>query len=136
LPAVPAVVVIAFGTGVGQYSFLKSHSGRTLTLSTPLAVLPDSTSVVGVFQYEQNMTIAHNDISNTLGGSIVLGDALEGIIDNSLTNSGQGILISAFGPYGVHAALGPVMNTDVLRNTISLGAGDLINATKVSISGE
>jgi Pectate lyase superfamily protein len=123
-----AVVVIAFGTGVGQYSFLKSYSGRTLTLSTPLAVLPDSTSVVGVFQYEQNMTIAHNDITNTLGGSIVLADALEGIIeDNSMTNSGQGILISAFGPYGGPAALGPVMNTDVLRNTLSLGAGDLIN---------
>ena len=123
-----AVVVIAFGRGVGQYSFLKSYAGRTLTLSSPLAVLPDSTSVVGVFQYELNMTIAHNAITNTLGGSIVLGDALEGIIeDNLMTNSGQGVLISAFGPYGGPAALSPVINTDVLRNTISLGAGDLIN---------
>lgn len=68
-----AVVVIAFGTGVGQYSLLKSYPGRTLTLSTPLAVLPDSTSVVGVFQYELNMTIAHNEITNTLEAQSFLG---------------------------------------------------------------
>ena len=73
------------------------------------------------------MTIAHNSITDTLGASIVLGDALEGVIeDNPLTNSGQGILIAAYGPYGGPAAYGPVMNTDVLRNTIAVGAGDLI----------
>jgi hypothetical protein len=122
-----SVMAITFGTGVGQYSFLKSYSGRTITLSTPLSVLPDSTSVVGIFQYELNMTIAHNTLTNTLGGSIVLGDALEGVIeDNVMTNSGQGILISAFGPYGGPAAFGPVINTDVLRNTIAVGEGNLI----------
>ena len=68
------------------------------------------------------MTIAHNTITNTLGASIVLGDALEGVIeDNELTNSGQGILVSAFGPYGGPAAFGPVINTDVLRNTLAVG---------------
>jgi hypothetical protein len=122
-----AMMAIVFGTGVGQYSLLKSYSGRTIALSNPWIVLPDTTSVVGVFQYELNMTIAHNTLTNTLGASIVLGDALEGLIeDNVLTNSGQGILISAFGPYGGPAAYGPVMNTDVLRNTIALGAGNLI----------
>jgi hypothetical protein len=56
-----------------------------------------------------------------------LGDTSEGVIeDNVLTNAGQGILISAFGPYGGPAAYGPVMNTDVLRNTIALGGGNLI----------
>jgi hypothetical protein len=56
-------------------------------------------------QYELNMTVAHNAITNTLGGSIVLGDALEGIIeDDVLTNAAQGILGSAFGPYGGPAA--------------------------------
>jgi hypothetical protein len=122
-----AVLAIAFGKGVGQYSFLKSYSGRTIHLETPLQVLPDETSVVVITQYEQNMTIAHNTITNTLGGSIVLGDALEGVVeDNVLTNSGMGILISAFGPYGGPAAFGPVMNTDVLRNTLSVGEGDMI----------
>jgi hypothetical protein len=57
----------------------------------------------------------------------VLGDALEGVIeDNVMTNSGGGILISAFGSYGGPAGYGPVMNTDVLRNTIAVGAGNLI----------
>jgi len=122
-----AVIAIAFGTGVGQYSFVQSYSGRTIHLATPWKVLPDGTSVVVIAQYEQNMTIAHNTITDTLGGSIVLGDALEGVIeDNVMTNAGQGILISAFGPYGGPAAFGPVMNTDVLRNTLSLGAGNLI----------
>ena len=73
------------------------------------------------------MTIAHNTITNTLGASIVLADALEGVIeDNKLTNSGGGILISAFGPYGGPAAFGPVINTDVLRNTIAVGEGNFI----------
>jgi hypothetical protein len=122
-----AVMAIAFGTGVGQYSFVQSYSGRTIHLATPWKVLPDGTSVVVIAQYEQNMTIAHNTITDTLGGSIVLGDALEGVIeDNVMTNAGQGILISAFGPYGGPAAFGPVMNTDVLRNTLSLGEGNLI----------
>ncbi len=122
-----AVMAITFGTGVGQYSFLQSYSGRTMNLMSPWKVLPDSTSVVGIFQYELNMTIAHNTITNTLGGAIVLGDALEGVIeDNVLTNAGGGILISAFGPYGGPAAYGPVMNTDVLRNTLAAGEGNLI----------
>jgi hypothetical protein len=105
-----AVMVISGGTGVGQYSFLKSYSGRQITLATPWKVPPDSTSRVGIVQYEQNMTIAHNTLTNTLGGSIVLGDALDGVIeDNTLTNSGAGILLSAFGPYGGPAAYSPVI---------------------------
>jgi hypothetical protein len=122
-----AVMAIADGTGVGQYSFLQSYSGRTINLITPWKVLPDETSIVVIAQYELNMTIAHNTITNTLGGSIILGDALEGVIgDNVMTNSGAGVLISAFGPYGGPAAYGPVMNTDVLRNVISVGAGSLL----------
>jgi hypothetical protein len=117
-----AVMAIVFGTGTGQYSFLQSYSGRTINLSSSLQVLPDATSVIVISQYEQNMTIAHNTITNTLGASIVLGDALEGVVeDNTMTNSGFGILISALGPYGGPAGLGPVMNTDVLRNTIAVG---------------
>jgi len=122
-----SVMAIVFGTGVGQYSFLESYSGRTMNLQTPLKVLPDSTSVVVISQYELNMTIAHNAITNTLGGAIVLADALEGVVeDNTLTNAGAGILISAFGPYGGPAAFGPVMNTDVLRNKLSVGEGNFI----------
>jgi hypothetical protein len=120
-------MAIISGTGVGQHSFLQGYSGRTIKLMTPWTVVPDATSVVVIAQYDLNMTFAHNTISNTLGTSIVLSDALEGVIeDNVLTNSGQGILISAFGPYGGPAAFGPVMNTDVLRNTIAKGSGNLI----------
>ena len=86
-----AVMAIAFGTGVGQYSLLQSYSGRTIKLLSPWKVLPDATSVVVITQYELNMTIAHNTITNTLGASIVLGDGLEGVIeDNVLTNSAEG----------------------------------------------
>jgi hypothetical protein len=117
-----AVMAIVYGTGTGQYSFLQSYSGRTMNLTSPLKVLPDATSVIVISQYEQNMTIAHNTITNTQGMAIVLGDALEGVVeDNTITNSGLGILISAFGPYGGPAAYGPVMNADVLRNTIAIG---------------
>jgi hypothetical protein len=121
-----AVMAITSGTGVGQYSLLQSYSGRTIQLLSPWKVLPDETSVVAITQYELNMTIAHNTLKNTLGASIVSANALEGVVeDNDLTNSGGGILISAFGPYGGPAAYGPVMNNDVLRNTIAVGAGTL-----------
>jgi hypothetical protein len=43
-----------------------------------------------------------------------------------MTNAGAGILISAIGPYGGPAAYGSVFNTDVLRNTISVGKASLI----------
>ena len=87
-----AVIAIISGTGIGQYSFLKGYLGRTIDVATPFKVPPDSTSIVVIAQYEQNMTIAHNVINNTIGGSIVLGDALEGVVeDNTLNNSGAGI---------------------------------------------
>jgi hypothetical protein len=122
-----AAIAIVTGTGMGQYSMLQSYSGRTINLITPWKVLPDSTSVVVITVYELNMTFAHNTITNTLGASIVLADALEGVIeDNVLTNSGSGILVSGFGPYGGPAAFSPVMNTDVLRNTIAVGEGTYI----------
>jgi hypothetical protein len=122
-----SVMAVSFGTGVGQYSLVKSYSGRTINLSTPWKVLPDETSIVGIFQYELNMTIAHNTLTNTLGASIVLGDALEGVIeDNVLTNAGGGILISAFGPYGGPASFAPVIDTDVLRNKLAAGNGNFI----------
>lgn len=122
-----AVMAIEYGTGAGQYSFLKSYRGRTITLENPWKVLPDQSSIVVITQYELNMTIAHNTIRNTLGAAIVLADALEGVIeDNALSNAGQGILLSAIGPYGGPAAYGPVINTDVLRNTVLPGAGNLI----------
>jgi hypothetical protein len=122
-----ASMAIVSGTGVGQYSFLQSYSGRTVTLSTPWKVTPDETSVVAITQYELNMTWAHNTMTNTLGATFVLADALEGVIeDNKLTNSGAGIYLSAFGPYGGPASYGPVINTDVLRNTIMVGDGTYI----------
>jgi hypothetical protein len=122
-----AVMAIVSGTGLGQYSFLQSYSGRDITIQKPWTVLPDCTSVVVIAQYELNMTFAHNVITDNLGSAIVLADALEGVIeDNDINNSGWGILVSGFGPYGGPAAFGPVINTDVLRNIITVGKGDRI----------
>jgi hypothetical protein len=75
--------------------------------------------------------------SNTLGFSMVLADALESVIeDNLFINSGAGILLSAFGPYGGPASYGPIMNTEVLRNTIQAGdATDIWNVPNTNIAG-
>jgi hypothetical protein len=122
-----AIIAIISGTGVGQYSLIKSYNGQTINLMTPWKVIPDTTSVVVITQYELNLTVAHNSITNTLGTSIVLADSFEGVIeDNVLTNSGNGILLAAFGPYGGPEGYGPLTNTDVLRNTIAVGTGNLI----------
>jgi hypothetical protein len=123
-------IAIVSGTGVGQYSFIKSYSGRVINLTKAWQVIPDATSIVVISQYELHMTTAHNQITNTLGVSIVLGDSLESVIeDNVLVNSGDGIMISAYGPYGGPASYGPVINTDVLRNSISEGAGNLMTSS-------
>lgn len=126
-PQASSIAIIS-GTGVGQYSLLNSYSGRTINLVTPWAVVPDSTSLVVISAYQRNLTIAHNTFTNTLGTTINLGDnALESVIeDNVLTNSGSGILIWAYGPYGGPAAFNGVMNTEVFRNTIAVGAGNFI----------
>jgi hypothetical protein len=132
-----ASMAIVSGTGVGQYSFLQSYNGRTITLATPWKVQPDGTSIVAITQYELYMTWAHNTMTNTRGASFVLADALESVIeDNNLTNSGQGIFVSAFGPYGGPASYGPVIDTDILRNTITVGQGnDIYDAPNSNYSG-
>jgi hypothetical protein len=131
-PEASAIAIIS-GTGVGQYSLLESYNGRTINLMTPWKVLPDSTSVVVITQYELNMTIAHNTITNTLGAAINLGDSLEGLIeDNVITNNESGILVAAFGPYGGPASFSPAINTDVLRNTLAVGTGNLIQTSVIN----
>jgi hypothetical protein len=128
-PQASSIAIIS-GTGVGQYSFVKGYSGRTIQLTKAWRVIPDNTSIVVISQYELHMTISHNRITNTLGVSIVLGDSLESVIeDNVLINSGDGIMISAYGPYGGPASYGPVINTDVLRNSITEGTGNFMTSS-------
>jgi hypothetical protein len=126
-----------FGDRRGAVFLLQSYSGRTRTLAQPWKVLPDATSVVVISQYELHMTWAHNAMTNTDGATFVLADALESVIeDNTLINSGAGIYISAFGPYGGPASYGPLINTDVLRNTLAVGAGtDIWYTPHNNISG-
>lgn len=122
-----SMISVVSGTGVGEYSLIADYSGRTIKLLWPWKVLPDHTSIVAITQYDRNMTWVHNTFSNTLGVSILLSDAVGSVVeDNLLTNSGSGILISAFGEYGGPAGYAPVIDTDVLRNTIQPGQGTLI----------
>jgi hypothetical protein len=120
-------MVIVMGTGVGQQSFLKSVSGRTITLSTPWKVVPDSTSTVVINAMEPNMIFANNTITDTLGTAFLLYHSVDSVVeDNNITNSGLGIMLLAQGPYGGQAAFPPLINTDVLRNKIEDGSGNLI----------
>ena len=120
-------VAIVLGTGVGQQSFIKSVNGLIITLEKPWKVMPDSTSVVSITASEQNLIIAHNTITNTLGQPIIIARSVDAVIeDNVLTNSGQGIVLWGSGPYGGPEAFAPIMNTDVLRNQIAVGAGSYI----------
>lgn len=122
-----SLIAIVSGTGVGEYSLIKSYSGRTVNLLWPWKVIPDSTSVVVITQYDRNMTYAHNIMSNTMGVSIMLSNSIGGLIeDNVFNNSGTGILVWGFGPYGGPAAYSPVLDTSVLRNKINAGRGDWI----------
>jgi Pectate lyase superfamily protein/Right handed beta helix region len=120
-------VAIVRGTGVGQESFVKSVNGRTITLESAWKVMPDSKSLVVITACERNLIIAHNTITNTLGTSILIAHSFDAVIeDNTLSNSGSGILLWGQGGYGGTAAYAPITNTDVLRNHLEVGAGDFI----------
>lgn len=122
-----SLITIVSGTGVGEHSLISSYSGRTIHLLHPWKVIPDNTSLVVIAQYDRNMTYAHNVITDTMGVSLLLTNMIHGLIeDNVLTNSGRGILINGFGPYGGPAAYSPVLDTSVLRNTVLVGKGDRI----------
>ena len=116
-PQASAIAIIS-GTGVGQYSLIKGYSGSTISLVTPWKVMPDSSSVVAITQYQLNVTIAHNSFTDVAGCSICLVDSLEGAVeDNQLGSDTAGILVGAYGPYGGPAGYGPSIDMDVLRNS-------------------
>jgi Pectate lyase superfamily protein len=120
-------IAIIYGKGVGQYSLIKSVNGRTIDLVTPWKVLPDSSSIVDISDYELNLTFANNTFKDNRGKIMDLWGMLEGVIeDNSLTNSGDGILIEAYAGYGGPADYTPAMNIDIIRNSLLKGDGDLI----------
>jgi hypothetical protein len=122
-----AMIVIVSGTGVGQYSRIRSYSGQTINLLTPWKVNPDSTSIVVITAYALNLTIAHNSFTDTASATIFLCGSQESVVeDNVLTNSGTGILVAAYGAYGGPAGFSQALDNEVLRNTIAVGAGDLI----------
>jgi Pectate lyase superfamily protein/Right handed beta helix region len=120
-------VAIVQGKGVGQESFVKGVNGSTITLESPWKIMPDSTSLVVITASERDLIIAHNIITNTLGTSILIARSFDAVIeDNTLSNSGSGILLWGQGDYGSASTFAPITNTDVLRNQINVGAGDLI----------
>ncbi len=125
-------VAIVQGTGAGQQSFIKGVNGRAISLEMPWKVMPDSTSVVVITASEFNLIVAHNLLTNTLGQSIVLARSVDTVIeDNVLINSGQGILLWGYGPYGGPEAYPPIMNTDLLRNQIEVGEGNFITSESI-----
>lgn len=128
-PGAASIAIIA-GTGVGQYSIIKSIDGQAISLANPWKVSPDKTSIVVISAYQLNLTLSHNKFTDTRGTTINLGSSLEGVIeDNTLVNSGDGILLWAYGPYGGPAAYPPTINNDIIRNSIEIGAGNLIRSS-------
>jgi hypothetical protein len=120
-------VAIVLGRGAGQQSFIKGANGRTITLIDPWKVIPDATSIVVITASEQNLIVAHNTFTNTVEQTILIARSVDSVVeDNVLKNSGSGIYLCGIGPYGGPAAFNPIINTDVLRNQIEVGDGDLI----------
>jgi hypothetical protein len=122
-----AFVVIIKGTGAGQYSPVSAWDERTVTVSKPWIVPPDSTSWVEIVFVQTNLSVVRNTFTDTINAAVSLGDSAELVIeDNNLTNAGSGIVTRAYGPYGGPEAFGPVLNADILRNVISVGTGNYI----------
>ena len=119
-----ATIAIISGTGVGQYSQIRDKvSGRTVTVVSPWTISPDSSSVVAITSPQWNLTISHNTFTDTIGATIwESGTVNAAIEDNVLTDSGEGLAIWAFGPYGGPADFQTTFDTDILRNTINVGS--------------
>ena len=129
-------IVIVSGTGVGQHASLKAVNGRTLVLSEPWKIPPDESSWVVVVFEQRNLDISRNSFANTLGMTVNVFDAIGAVIeDNALTNSGNGVRISAYGPYGGPAGFGQLLEVDVLRNELDVGVGTMITPSQNSNIG-
>lgn len=121
------MISIMYGRGAGQFAVLKSWSGRTLTLDSPWVVAPDSSSIVEINSIQRTLTIAHNTFTNVSNLAIQAQGVLDALIeDNDLINADNSIEVSGYGPYGGPAAFPPMMDSAILRNTITVGAGDVI----------
>jgi len=128
-----AFVVVIYGTGAGQYSPITSWSGRTIVIPRPWQMAPDSSSIVEIVAAHRNLILTHNRFLNNINLQVEMGDAIDlAIEDNSITNSAFGICMRAYGPYGGPAAYGPVMNTDILRNSVMAGKDTLMYHQKLN----
>jgi hypothetical protein len=125
-------ISIIGGTGAGQFAALTGWKGRNLGIDHPWAILPDETSIAVITAIQRNYTIAHNTFTNTLGMTVDLWNCNDSIIED---NSGAGIQIAAHGPYGGPAAYPALMGTEVLRNIINAGRGDLISQSSRKPNG-
>jgi len=136
-PSTIAIEIVS-GTGAGQYSLLKSINDKVIGLITPWKVLPDSTSIVQVISPKTNLTLAHNKFKDTTGPSFLLfGGGVDSLVeDNQLIDSGSGLQLWAYGPYGTDTNYFSNLNTEVFRNSISDGSGEWItNSTNQNTGG-
>jgi len=114
-------VEIVSGKGAGQYSMVKSINGRSIGLMTPLSVIPDWSSIVEITDPKINLIYSHNKFVDTANDSLDTGPAVDVVIeDNEFEDSGRGIMLSAFGPYGGYPS---DFGIDILRNNLKRGSG-------------
>jgi hypothetical protein len=128
-------VEIVSGKGAGQFSMVKSIDGRMIELITPLAVIPDESSLVQITDPKINLIFSHNRIADAAPvGILIYGGVVDSVIeDNDFEDNGRGLQFWAFGPYGGYLS---DFNNDILRNNLTAGTGRWIkNSTSVNPEG-
>ena len=122
-----AMIVIVSGTGAGQYSTIRSYSGQTINSLTPWKVSPDSTSIVVITAYALNLTIAHNSFTDTASQTVLLCGSQESRRRRQPVDQ-LGGRYPGVGEWPIWRPCGfsQSLNNEVLRNTIAVGAGDMI----------
>ncbi len=120
-------IAIIKGRGTGQWRTITARNGNTITVNSPWAVNPDSTSNYSIFVWSnQNTTISGNTFTNWLRGVwIYQGSTTDTQISNNRFNGMDGIFIEPCqNVTNGNGQFNPVWNTIIDHNILSSGTID------------
>ncbi|MDE1190775.1 MAG: glycosyl hydrolase family 28-related protein [Arachidicoccus sp.] len=86
------IATIIAGKGVGQYRYIQSEEGNTITVDEPWQVMPDSSSAISITLSQKNVQIIHNNVYNS-GRLQFYGNVLNGEISYNHLSSSLGIML-------------------------------------------
>ncbi len=127
-PTGRSVVAIIGGKGMGQWRNVTSHTGSQLTVSSPWAVVPNSTSSYSLTTFSNyQQYILGNTVNNSSMGIQFYDGACDSVIDGNNVNNAASIMLRAwdvaFTPNGSNRRHNVGWNVTINNNTVTNSDG-------------